>query len=61
MSAKKDRIIRKRYQQAADIYWTKDMEKILRRTRRELFFWRRLGPCFFIAGIVAGYIGIIVI
>lgn len=51
MSAKEARKIRKRYNQAADIYWTQDMERILRRTRAELMAWRIAGPLCIIGGL----------
>lgn len=51
MSAKEAKIVRKRYQKAADIYWTQDMERILRRTRAELMAWRIAGPLCIIGGL----------
>lgn len=52
MSAKEARIVRKRYQKAADIYWTKDMERVIRKVRAELNFWRIAGPLCLIGGAV---------
>ena len=39
MSARKKKEIRKGYRQAGHIYWTVDMERIIRRTRAARIFW----------------------
>jgi hypothetical protein len=39
MSNKTAKIFRKRIKAAADVYWTEDMAKMLRRIRRERSFW----------------------
>lgn len=52
MRGKEARIVRKRYNAAGDIYWTKDMERLLRRTRAELTFWRIAGPLCILGGAV---------
>lgn len=52
MSGATARKIRKRYNQAADIYWTQDMERVIRKVRAELKFWRIAGPLCIIGGAV---------
>jgi len=39
MSARKKKEIRKGYRQAGQIYWTVDMERIIRRTRAERYIF----------------------
>ena len=39
MSARKKKEIRKGYRQAGQIYWTVDMERIIRRTRAAKYIW----------------------
>jgi hypothetical protein len=39
MSARKKKEIRKGYRQAGAIYWTVDMERIIRRVRASRVFW----------------------
>ncbi len=52
MSKKASKVFRKRVNNAADIYWTQDMEKIIRKTRAELLFWRIAGPMCILGGLV---------
>ena len=37
--SRRDIIFKKRVQAAADIYWTADMEKAIRKIRADMYFW----------------------
>ena len=54
MSARKKKEIRKGYRQAGAIYWTKDMEKIIRRIRAWRTIW--MGIALIEAVALAGWI-----
>lgn len=57
MSGKQARKIRKAYNAAGALYWTADMEKIIRKTRAELMAWRIAGPCCILVAVFIVILG----